>query len=68
MDTGADITTVPNAVVQQLELMPAREVLAVGYDSAPVRRITYYVRLEVAGHLFQFVEILGSPGTEILIG
>ena len=48
VDSGADITTIPLAILLQLQIPPCREVLAIGYDGQETRQRTYLVNLTVA--------------------
>jgi predicted aspartyl protease len=68
VDTGADITTVPMAIIDALNVVPAREVLAIGFNSTEARRLTYYVNLHLAGYDFSPIEVMSSAGNDFLIG
>ncbi|MBO3831834.1 MAG: hypothetical protein FGF51_00400 [Candidatus Brockarchaeota archaeon] len=46
IDTGADITVIPNKWIRRLSLIPASTVWARGYDSKLKEVCTYYVELE----------------------
>jgi predicted aspartyl protease len=68
IDTGADITTIPQAVIDGLDLMPARDIIAIGYDNTVSIRLTYYVNVRIEDFEFFPLEILSSPGKDFLIG
>lgn len=68
IDTGADITTVPMFLIDPLNLVPAREVLAIGFNNTDARRLTYYVNLHLAGYDFFPIEVMSSAGNDFLIG
>ena len=68
LDTGADITTIPQSVIDSLELMPARDIIAIGYDNTVSVRLTYYVDVRIGEFKFYPLEILSSPGKDFLIG
>ncbi len=68
VDCGADITTVPMPIIEALDLTPAREVLAIGFNNTEALRLTYYVNLHLAGYDFSPIEIMSSAGNDFLIG
>lgn len=68
IDSGADMTTIPQAVIDGLDLMPARDIIAIGYDNTISIRLTYYVNIRIEEFKFFPIEILSSPGKDFLIG
>ena len=68
LDTGADISGIPQRLVDRLGLAPVRVVPIEGYDDARVLLSTYIVRLEVAGVRFRGVEVVPIPGERTLLG
>lgn len=68
IDTGADITTIPQNILLQLQVPPCREVLAIGYDGQEARQRTYLVRLIVAGNTYAYQEVMATSGDQALIG
>ncbi|MEO0264955.1 MAG: hypothetical protein ABIM17_06915 [candidate division WOR-3 bacterium] len=68
IDTGADITVIPNKWVRGLSLIPASVVWVRGYDSRLREAYTYYVKIEFQGFKFPLVEILSSNRQDALIG
>jgi predicted aspartyl protease len=68
LDTGADMTTIPQSVIDSLELMPARDIIAISYDNSVSIRLTYYVNVRIGEFKFYPLEILSSPGKDFLVG
>jgi len=68
LDTGADISGIPQRLVDRLGLAPVRIVPVEGYDDARVLLSTYVVRLEIAGVRFRGLEVVPIPGERTLLG
>jgi len=68
IDTGADITTLPETILLHLEIPPCREVVAIGFDDVETRRRTYLVNLRIAGVTHPFQEVMATSGNQVLIG
>mgnify|MGYP001615752373 CR=1 FL=1 len=68
VDTGADITTIPQTIFLQLQIPPCREVLAVGYNGEETRQWTYLVHLSIAGNTYAYHEVMATSGDQSLIG
>lgn len=49
LDSGADVTVIPDRLIAQLNLTPKGSIWTRGYDGAYSRRPVYYVRLIVEG-------------------
>jgi predicted aspartyl protease len=47
LDTGADLTAIPTAVIERLQLMPAGEIEVEGYDSRRATIQAYDVNLQI---------------------
>lgn len=68
LDSGADISVVPQRVVDELQLIPRRVMVAQGYDGAQNQWATYVVDLEVEGHLIDYVEVIALPRQDAILG
>ena len=68
LDTGADISGIPQRLVDGLGLAPVRVVPVEGYDSVRVLVSTYVVCLEVAGVRFRGLEVVPLPDEQTLLG
>jgi hypothetical protein len=68
LDTGADISAIPNAVADEPELLAARVILAEAYDGSQVSVRSYFVVLEVAQAHFHHLEVILIPEDYALLG
>ncbi|MBO3840164.1 MAG: hypothetical protein JTT17_04965 [Candidatus Brockarchaeota archaeon] len=68
IDSGADMTVIPNKWAKGLSLIPASVVWVRGYDGRLREAYTYYARIEFQGFKFPLVEILLSNRQDALIG
>ncbi len=68
LDTGADISVIPFQFVRELGLVPARKLLARGYDGREGSVTTYYVHLSIQEFSFELVEVAATPRIDILLG
>lgn len=68
IDTGADITVIPNEWVRRLSLIPASVVWVQGYDSRLSEAYTYYVGIVFRDFKFPLVETIASNRQDVLIG
>jgi predicted aspartyl protease len=68
LDSGADISVVPQRVVDELQLIPRRVLVTQGYDGAQNQWATYVVDLEVEGHLIDYVEVIALPRQDAILG
>ena len=68
LDTAADITAIPEAVVKPLGLQVAHTTTASGLDHVSIVRRSYIVNLRVAGTTFERISAIEWPGPEILLG
>jgi predicted aspartyl protease len=68
MDTGADISVLPESVVVQLGIGPKGHVWTRGFDGSYSRRPLYYVRLTVEGFNAPMVRCVATQRTNILLG
>jgi len=69
IDSGADITAVPQGVVDRLRLYPVDEILVAGYTGETVRELVYSLAIVIANLKPQIVRAIGYRGDDIaLIG
>lgn len=68
LDTGADITIIPESLSIELQLTPKDPVLMFGYDKNSAERPTYRVDLEILGYTLRAVRVVAAPRGTILLG
>jgi predicted aspartyl protease len=69
IDSGADITAVPQAMVNRLQLYPVDEILVAGYTGETIRELVYSVAIVIANLKPQIVKAVGYRSDDIaLIG
>lgn len=68
LDSGADITVIPEQIVQQLQLRYVDEIMASGYDGVPRQTFLYSVKL-IFDDLGDFiVRAIASNNDHVLVG
>jgi hypothetical protein len=60
LDSGADVTVIPEQVVAQLGMSPKGRIWTRGYDGTYTQRSVYYVRLRVEGFNLASVRCVGT--------
>jgi predicted aspartyl protease len=68
LDSGADITVIPEQIVQELQLKYVDEITASGYDGVPKQAFIYSVKLifnDLGGFI---VRVIASNTDHVLIG
>jgi predicted aspartyl protease len=68
LDTGADISGIPQRVVDDLELVALRSIYVEGYDNVCVPLATYLITLQIADTRFRHIEVVPLPEELILLG
>ena len=68
MDTGADITVIPDKLVLPLGISPKSRVWTRGYDGTFTRRPVYYVRLSLEGFIIASVRCIATNRSDVLLG
>jgi predicted aspartyl protease len=68
LDTGADITVIPESLVAPLRLSPKGRVWARGYDGTYAQRPVYYVRLTLEGFVHATVRCIAANRSDDLLG
>ena len=68
VDTGADRTVMPAALVRRLGVGEERRLPFAGFDGQVAELATYLVRLGVGDLPPMLVEVVAGPGDECLLG
>ena len=68
LDSGADVTVIPDRLIAQLNLTPRRYVWTRGYDGTYSRRPVYYVQLIVEGFDLPIVRCIAADRANVLLG
>jgi len=68
LDTGADISGIPQSVVGELGLVAVRSVPVAGYDDVHTLLSTYVITLEVVSARFRYLEVVPLPEEYALLG
>jgi len=67
LDTGADISVIPEDLVEELNLQPSGEEPVLGYDGSLSIKRKYFVYISFSGFSF-FTDVLSSPRSNVLLG
>lgn len=68
MDTGADITVIPERLIVPLGISPKGRVWTRGYDGTYAQRAVYYVRLTLEGFVLATVRCVATNRSDVLLG
>lgn len=68
IDTGADITVVPQQAVSGLGLVPARRLTVASFDGREESGYTYFVDISFEGFEFPMVEAISARRPDVLLG
>lgn len=68
LDSGADVTVIPEMLVAQLSLTPKGRVWTRGYNGTYSRRPIYYVRLIMEGFELPIVRCVTAERANVLLG
>ncbi len=68
LDTGADLSGIPQQAVDGLGLVAVRSIPVEGYDNVRVLLPTYIITLEVVGVRFRHLEVVPLPEKHVLLG
>ena len=68
LDSGADITVIPEQIVQQLQLKYVDEIIVSGYDRIPKQTFIYSVKLIFNGLGDFIVRAIASNNDHVLVG
>jgi len=68
LDTGADVTVIPDATVRDLALSPKGYVWARSFDGSYSRRHVYYAAMQVEGIELPAVRCIAAARENVLLG
>ena len=68
LDTGADLTAIPDALIERLHLMPASEIEVEGYDNRRATLRAYDVNLQIDQLSVVGLLVIGFAEDYVLLG
>jgi predicted aspartyl protease len=68
LDTGADLSAIPQSVAAELQLLPAQTILVQSFDGSLTRIDTFAVAIEIAQARIRTIEVILIPDEHALIG
>jgi hypothetical protein len=68
LDSGADITVIPDWIITELQINPKGYIWARGYDGSYFRRAFYYVTLSVEEFNLPFLRCITTNSNNLLLG
>ena len=68
LDTGADITVLPEHVVNELRLIPSSRVSVSSFDGQEVFRYTYFIDISFQNYEFPMIEVISARRRDTLLG
>ena len=68
IDTGADITVLPQHAISELRLIPAGRVSVSSFNGREELKYTYFVNLHFNNFKFSMVEVIGAKRRNALLG
>ena len=68
IDSGADLTVLPESLVAQLGLSANGRVWTRGFEGTYSHRLLYYVQMRVEGFNVPVVRCVASPRKDVLLG
>lgn len=68
LDTGADISAIPQVIAAELGLLPAQTITAESFDGTRTLLDTYAVTIEIAQARFRYIEVILVPEDHALLG
>lgn len=68
LDTGADMTVLPQHAIGELGLIPASRVSVSSFDGREVWRYTYFVNLSFRNFEYRMVEVIDAKRRDALLG
>lgn len=68
LDTGADLTVLPDRVLAELRVPPWGRVWARSFDGSYSQRLVYYVCLRVEGFELPAIRCMGARRPDALLG
>jgi hypothetical protein len=68
LDSGADVTVIPERLVSQLSLSPRGLLWVRSYDGTYSQRPAYYVQFVIEGHELSAIRCLAADRDQVLVG
>lgn len=68
LDTGADITVLPQSVINELRLIPAGRISVFSFNGREELKYAYFVDLSFHNFRFSMVEVIGARRHDVLLG
>ncbi|MEM3549536.1 MAG: retroviral-like aspartic protease family protein [Candidatus Bathyarchaeia archaeon] len=68
LDTGADITVLPQHAISELRLIPAGRLSVSSFDGREERKYTYFVNLQINNFKFPMIEAISAKRRDALLG
>jgi len=68
LDTGADMTVIPQHVIGKLKLIPVSRISVSSFDGREVWRYTYFVNLSFRNFEYRMVEVINAKRRDALLG
>lgn len=68
LDTGADVSAIPDSAIRALGLREAERLLASGFDGRIVQVVLYAVQIDLPNGQNLEISVLGIPADYILLG
>jgi predicted aspartyl protease len=68
LDTGADMTVLPQHAVVELGLIPASRVFVSSFDGRKFWRYTYFANISFEGFEYKMVEVVDARRRDALLG
>lgn len=68
LDSGADVTVIPERLVGQLGISPKGRIWTRGYDGTYSQRPLYYIRLTVEGFDLAAMRCIAADRSDVLLG
>ena len=68
LDTGADITVIPEALAKDLNLKVVNRIAAIGFDGVPQEKAVYAFRIELPNGVRGSTQCLTRDSDHVLLG
>ncbi|MGC8850507.1 MAG: retroviral-like aspartic protease family protein [Candidatus Bathyarchaeia archaeon] len=68
LDTGADMTVIPESAIDRVGIIPAGRVYVSSFKGEEAVEYTYFVDLSLLGYEFHMVEVIGARRRDALLG
>ncbi|MGC9013551.1 MAG: retroviral-like aspartic protease family protein, partial [Thermoproteota archaeon] len=68
LDTGVDMTVLPQYVVDELRLIPASRVSISSFDGRKALRYTYFINISFNSFEYKMVEVISAKRQDAILG